>query len=127
MIERGTNQMLNQSCPPVGSVKCCTTEPEISAPSHLPTPYVAKAINPWAEFFRLAGAFFSTNNCPVRKKKLTGKAVPGDFEYHSGNNSEWLSVEQMRDLITEIDVENSATTPTLSLSEKPNLRIADVA
>ncbi len=31
-----------------------------------------------------------------------GKLVADDFEYHSGNNSEWLSVEDMRKLIAEI-------------------------
>ncbi len=30
------------------------------------------------------------------------KRVETDFEYHSGNNSQWLSIEQMKDLISEI-------------------------
>ena len=32
-----------------------------------------------------------------------GKPVPDDFEYHSGNNAEWLSVDDMQKLIDEID------------------------
>ena len=32
-----------------------------------------------------------------------GKPVAEDFEYHSGNNTEWLSVDDMRKLIDEID------------------------
>ena len=32
-----------------------------------------------------------------------GKRVPDGFEYHSGNNTEWLSIEQMRTLVDEID------------------------
>jgi UDP-N-acetylglucosamine 4,6-dehydratase (inverting) len=31
-----------------------------------------------------------------------GKRVPDGFEYHSGNNTEWLSIEQMRKLVDEI-------------------------
>ena len=31
------------------------------------------------------------------------KPVPADFEYHSGNNDRWLSVEEMRQLIAELD------------------------
>jgi UDP-N-acetylglucosamine 4,6-dehydratase len=30
------------------------------------------------------------------------KEVPADFEYHSGNNDRWLTVEEMRNLIEEI-------------------------
>ena len=52
-------------------------------------------------------------------KKLPGKPVQNDFEYHSGNNSQWLTVEQMRRLIMEIDSENQ--------TEKPFLKIADAA
>lgn len=33
-----------------------------------------------------------------------GKPVADDFEYHSGNNTQWLSVEDMKKLIEEIDV-----------------------
>jgi UDP-N-acetylglucosamine 4,6-dehydratase (inverting) len=32
-----------------------------------------------------------------------GKKVPDGFEYHSGNNTEWLSIEQMRKLVDAID------------------------
>lgn len=32
-----------------------------------------------------------------------GKRVPDGFEYHSGNNTEWLSIDQMRILVDEID------------------------
>lgn len=31
------------------------------------------------------------------------KPVPADFEYHSGNNDRWLTVEDMRNLIAELD------------------------
>ena len=31
-----------------------------------------------------------------------GKLVASDFEYHSGNNIDWLSIEDMRNLINEI-------------------------
>lgn len=34
-----------------------------------------------------------------RNKALKGKPVPKDFEYHSGNNDKWLSVEEIRKLI----------------------------
>ena len=37
------------------------------------------------------------------KKIKEGKPVLQDFEYHSGNNSEWLTIEQMSNLIDEID------------------------
>ncbi|MEG0504450.1 MAG: UDP-N-acetylglucosamine 4,6-dehydratase (inverting) [Raoultibacter sp.] len=33
-----------------------------------------------------------------------GKKVPAGFEYNSGNNTVWLSVEQLRDLIGKMDV-----------------------
>lgn len=33
------------------------------------------------------------------------KAVPIDFEYHSGNNTKWLSVDDMKKLIEELDAE----------------------
>ncbi len=32
-----------------------------------------------------------------------GKLVAPDFEYHSGNNPQWLTIEQMQNLINEID------------------------
>jgi UDP-N-acetylglucosamine 4,6-dehydratase/5-epimerase len=32
-----------------------------------------------------------------------GKLVAPDFEYHSGNNPQWLTIEQMKNLINEID------------------------
>ncbi len=38
----------------------------------------------------------------LNKLVIKGKPVAEDFEYHSGNNSEWLSVEDMRRLIEEI-------------------------
>ena len=34
---------------------------------------------------------------------LEGKKVAADFEYHSGNNTDWLSVEQMKVLVDELD------------------------
>ena len=36
---------------------------------------------------------------------LKGKAVADDFEYHSGNNTEWLSVGQIKSLIEELDAD----------------------
>ena len=35
-------------------------------------------------------------------KRSEGKAVVSDFEYQSGSNSQWLTIERMRDLIKEI-------------------------
>jgi len=37
-----------------------------------------------------------------RLDTLQGKPVDSDFEYHSGNNNQWLSVAQMQQLIQEI-------------------------
>lgn len=37
-------------------------------------------------------------------KYSDGKPVAADFEYHSGNNTQWLSVQEMRKLIEELDV-----------------------
>jgi UDP-N-acetylglucosamine 4,6-dehydratase len=34
---------------------------------------------------------------------LKGKRVPDDFEYHSGNNTMWLSVDQIRALIDKLE------------------------
>jgi FlaA1/EpsC-like NDP-sugar epimerase len=31
-----------------------------------------------------------------------GQPVPEGFEYHSGNNSDWLTIEQMRNLIAAL-------------------------
>lgn len=45
-------------------------------------------------------------NQVIASGKVQGKPVANDFEYHSGNNSEWLSVEQMAALIDEIDRES---------------------
>lgn len=36
-----------------------------------------------------------------QRLKRYGKIVANDFEYHSGNNSEWLSIEQMKQLIKQ--------------------------
>lgn len=36
-----------------------------------------------------------------------GKLVSPDFEYHSGNNTQWLSIEDMRNLISELKPEAS--------------------
>lgn len=35
----------------------------------------------------------------ITHKYPEGKAVANDFEYHSGNNTQWLSVEDMKELI----------------------------
>ena len=32
------------------------------------------------------------------------RKVAPDFEYHSGNNDRWLTVEDMKKLISELDV-----------------------
>lgn len=39
----------------------------------------------------------------ISHKYPKGKPVAVDFEYHSGNNDRWLSVEDMKKLIEEID------------------------
>lgn len=36
------------------------------------------------------------------KYRSEGKPVPEGFEYHSGNNSDWLTIDQMRELISEL-------------------------
>ncbi len=38
----------------------------------------------------------------IRQFYKDAKHVAGDFEYHSGNNSQWLTVEEMKKLIQEI-------------------------
>ena len=40
-----------------------------------------------------------------RRAVPTGKRVPEGFSYSSGNNTEWLSVEQIRELLKTIDLE----------------------
>lgn len=35
----------------------------------------------------------------------TGKKVPEGFSYSSGNNTEWLSVEEIRELLKDVDLE----------------------
>lgn len=37
--------------------------------------------------------------------KIIGKSVAQDFEYHSGNNTQWLTIQQMQNLINEINEE----------------------
>jgi UDP-N-acetylglucosamine 4,6-dehydratase len=32
------------------------------------------------------------------------KRVAKDFEYHSGNNDRWLSIEEMKKLISEVEI-----------------------
>jgi len=38
----------------------------------------------------------------ARNNHLNGKPVPNDFDYHSGNNDKWLTVEEIRKLIAII-------------------------
>ena len=38
----------------------------------------------------------------IEHKYPNAKRVPDDFEYHSGNNDRWLTVDEMRKLISEI-------------------------
>lgn len=40
----------------------------------------------------------------ITHKYPKGKSVAADFEYHSGNNTQWLSVEDMKKLIEGLDV-----------------------
>lgn len=40
----------------------------------------------------------------ITHKYPEGKPVASDFEYHSGNNTQWLSIEDMGKLIEELDV-----------------------
>ena len=37
-----------------------------------------------------------------KNKYPNAKRVAPDFEYHSGNNDRWLTVEEMKKLISEI-------------------------
>jgi len=39
-----------------------------------------------------------------QKPDLSGKKVPEGFSYSSGNNSEWLSVEELRELLKTVDI-----------------------
>ncbi len=41
-------------------------------------------------------------NKDVAKYYPEAKKVPADFEYNSGNNDRWLTVEEMKKLISEI-------------------------
>lgn len=40
----------------------------------------------------------------IKSKYPNGKNVQPDFEYHSGNNTQWLSVEDMKKLIEDLNV-----------------------
>ena len=40
-----------------------------------------------------------------RRAVPTGKRVPENFSYSSGSNSQWLSVEDIRELLKTIDLE----------------------
>jgi len=41
-----------------------------------------------------------------QKINMSGKKVPDGFAYSSGNNSEWLSVEDIRELLKTVDMEH---------------------
>ncbi len=41
-----------------------------------------------------------------RKVQPTGKQVPEGFSYSSGNNTEWLNVEQIRELLEKVELEH---------------------
>ena len=40
-----------------------------------------------------------------RRAKPTGKPVPEGFSYSSGNNTEWLGVEEIKELLKTVDLE----------------------
>ena len=40
-----------------------------------------------------------------RTEGLGGKPVPHDFSYNSGNNTQWLSVDDMKALIGELNAD----------------------
>ncbi len=40
-----------------------------------------------------------------QKPNMSGKKVPDGFSYSSGNNTEWLTVEQIKELLKTIDLE----------------------
>ena len=40
-----------------------------------------------------------------RKPMPTGKKVPDGFSYSSDNNTEWLTVEEIRELLKTVDLE----------------------
>ncbi|EKE02075.1 MAG: hypothetical protein ACD_20C00429G0012 [uncultured bacterium] len=50
------------------------------------------------------------------KKHMNGRPVEKDFEYHSGNNKEWLTQEDMRKLINEIYEEDISLRQTVYIS-----------
>lgn len=42
----------------------------------------------------------------ITHKYPKGKPVSSDFEYHSGNNKQWLTIDEMKKLIEELNVEH---------------------
>lgn len=63
-------------------------------------------------------------------KIVGGREVDSDFEYHSGNNTEWLSIEQMQVMINTLtydDVQKpEKIKPAFSTAAKAVREIADV-
>lgn len=52
------------------------------------------------DYYIILPQIFSTD---VHSKYPDAKFVPNDFEYHSGNNDQWLTIEQMKKLIFSTD------------------------
>lgn len=56
--------------------------------------------------------------CCSSKYKVCGTCVNDDFEYHSGNNKEWLTIEQMQKMVQELFPESTQS----FLKSKNNMR-----
>ncbi len=48
-------------------------------------------------------------NMQSKKNYLNSKPVAEDFEYHSGNNIDWLSIEQMQTMVNEFFIDQNIT------------------
>jgi len=64
------------------------------------------------DYYIIEPEFEWKSKCEVRKS--TSRPVARHFEYHSGNNTEWLSIEQMRNLINELEQEDIQLRETAS-------------
>jgi UDP-N-acetylglucosamine 4,6-dehydratase len=51
-----------------------------------------------------------------------GKLVASDFEYHSGNNKEWLTIEQMQNMISELCAEHGKEVSMYESSKNIHIR-----
>lgn len=52
-----------------------------------------------------------------------GRRVDPNFEYHSGNNKEWLSIEQMQRMVNDLDLEGGEQKRGSSVAEKKTIQL----